>query len=247
MAWTECREPRPFATRRLVCFPHAGGSSYFFREWRKGLPEFEVHAVCYPGRADRFGEAPATDLVAMAGEIADVVRPLMDRPTTLFGHSMGAVVAYETARILEAEGARPAHLFVSGTRPAHSVRSEARAAALDDESAIATLVDLGGTDAELLDNPMFRELILPYVKGDFQMLGAYTHRAGPPLRCPVTAVLGDSDSRVTPDQAARWAEHTTGTFQQRVVPGDHFYLAASPPYDVVRESLGAEHDEPRRG
>ncbi|MFG2713669.1 thioesterase II family protein [Streptomyces goshikiensis] len=247
MAWTECSEPRPFAAQRLVCFPHAGGSSYFFREWRKGLPEFEVHAVCYPGRTDRFGEPSATDLVAMAGEIAEAVRPLMDRPTALFGHSMGAVVAYETARILEAGGGAPAHLFVSGARPAHLGRREAQAAALDDESVIATLMELGGTDTELLDNPMFRELVLPYVKDDFRLLGAYRHRAGPRLHCPVTAVLGDVDGRVTPDQAALWADDTDGGFRQHVVPGDHFYLAASPPYELVREALTAGRDETRRG
>ncbi|MFF8290537.1 thioesterase II family protein [Streptomyces sp. NPDC016309] len=241
MVWTECGEVRPFAAARLVCFPHAGGSSYFFREWRKGLPEFEVHAVCYPGRADRFGEPTATDLVSMAGEIAEAVAPLMDRPTVLFGHSMGAVVAYETARALEAGGARPSHLFVSGARASHLLRADARAAGMDDESAIATLQELGGTDSELLEHPMFRELILPYIRADFQLLGAYEHRAGALLHCPVTAVAGLSDSRVTVDQVAQWADVTRGEFRQRMVPGGHFYLADSPPYDLVREAC-AERD-----
>ncbi|MEV6684118.1 alpha/beta fold hydrolase [Streptomyces sp. NPDC051130] len=247
MAWTECSEPRPFAAQRLVCFPHAGGSSYFFRNWRKGLPETEVHAVCYPGRAHRFEEPPATDLVDMAGEIAASLRPLMDRPTALFGHSMGAVVAYETARILEAGGDRLVHLFVSGARPAHLVRQEARAAALDDESVIATLMELGGTDAELLDSQMFRSLVLPYVKADFHMLGAYVHRPGPPLHCPITALVGDADGRVTPEQAEGWGEHTDGGFRKQVVSGDHFYLAESPPYALVGERLAAVRDSTRLG
>lgn len=85
MAWTECSENRPFAAQRLICFPHAGGSSFFFREWRKGLPEFEVHAVCYPGRADRFGEPVATDLVAMAEEIA-LGPTLLGRYAPMAGH-----------------------------------------------------------------------------------------------------------------------------------------------------------------
>ncbi|MFJ4978469.1 thioesterase II family protein [Streptomyces coeruleorubidus] len=236
MSWTECSEPRPFAAMRLICFPHAGGSSYFFRDWRKGLPEFEVHAVCYPGRADRFGEPTATDLVAMAHEIAEAVRPLTDRPTALFGHSMGAVVAYETARALEAGGARLSHLFVSGARAGHLVRRDARAAGMTEESVIATLMELDGTDTELLDHPMFRELILPYVQADFRMLGGYEHRAGALLDTPVTAVAGTSDPRVTTEQVAEWANVTQGPFRQRMVPGGHFYLADSPQYELIREA-----------
>ncbi|MEV5844751.1 alpha/beta fold hydrolase [Streptomyces sp. NPDC051985] len=246
MSWTECIEPRPFAATRLICFPYAGGSSYFFRDWRKGLPEFEVHAVCYPGRADRFGEPAATDLVAMAGEIAEAVRPLTDRPTVLFGHSMGAVVAYETARALEAAGSRPAHLFVSGARAGHLVRRDARAAGKNEETVITALQELGGTDTELLDHPMFRELILPYVQADFRMLGGYEHRAGALLDCPVTAVAGMSDPRVTAEQAAQWAQVTEGPFRRFMVPGGHFYLADSPPYELVREVCAERGETPSR-
>ncbi|MET9580735.1 Surfactin synthase thioesterase subunit [Streptomyces sp. Ag82_O1-12] len=246
MSWTECSESRPFAAKRLVCFPHAGGSSYFFRDWRKGLPEFEVHAVCYPGRADRFGEPTATDLVAMAGEIAEAVKPLLDRPTVLFGHSMGAAVAYETARALEADGVRPAHLFVSGAPASNLVRSDARAAGANEESVIAALTALGGTDAELLDHPMFRELILPYIQADFRLLGSYEHRPGALLGCPVTAVAGADDPRVTPEQVARWASVTEGAFRQWTVPGGHFYLTDAPPYELVREAHLAPPYEPVR-
>lgn len=235
MAWTECSEPRPFAAQRLICFPHAGGSSYFFREWRKSLPEFEVHAACYPGRADRFAEPVAVDLMDLAQHLAEAILPLLDRPTVFFGHSMGAVIAYETTRLLEAQGAGPSHLFVSGARAAHLIQPDPRAAAMDDETVVETLVELGGTDTELLDNAMFRELILPYVRGDFRMLGAYGHQAGALLSCPVTAVAGEADPRVTAEQSAQWARLTSGAFHHRMVPGDHFYLAGNPPYALIKE------------
>ncbi|MDJ0460424.1 alpha/beta fold hydrolase [Streptomyces sp. H27-C3] len=184
MVWTQCVESRPLAAERVACFPHAGGSPYFFRGWGKALDRFEVHAVCYPGRAERIAEPPCTALVPMARHIADELRPMMEeRPTTLFGHSMGAVVAYEVARALEAGGTRVGHLFASGARAPQLMR--------------ATLVELGQTDAELLRNPAFMELVMPYIAADFRMLAAYEGEGRTPLDCPVTALLGASDPRVS--------------------------------------------------
>lgn len=240
MTWTLCAEARPFAAHRMICFPHAGGSAYAFREWTKGLPGLEVHTVCYPGRADRLAEPPATDLVELARLTTGALLPMADRPLVLFGHSMGAAVAYETARALEAEGVQISHLFVSGARAPHRLREHPAPAdrEWDDDAVIATLAELGGTDAELLDNEMFRELILPYVKADFRMLASYTHRPEPPLACPVTAVIGDSDQRATAEQAAAWGQLTKGAFSHRTRPGGHFYLSSDPPFDLIDETLG---------
>jgi surfactin synthase thioesterase subunit len=237
-AWTQCVDVHPFAERRLVCFPHAGGSPYFFREWGKALPALEVHAVCYPGRAERFKEPLATDVVHLAGEIAEALRPLLDRPVALFGHSMGAVVAYETARRLQAVGAPVSHLYVSGAAAAHLPRAAPAALDFDDEAVVRTLIELGGTDAELLDNPQFRGLVLPYIASDFRMLASYTHRSAALLDCPVTALLGRSDPRVTPDQSAAWGQLGSGGFRHEILPGGHFYLAAEPPFALIEETCG---------
>lgn len=241
MVWTQCMESRPFAAQRLVCFPHAGGSPYFFRGWGKALSEFEPHAVCYPGRAERIAESPATDLKKMARQIATALGPSMEsRPTTFFGHSMGAIVAYETACALEDDGIVTAHLFASGARAPHLMRGDAAAAAeWDDESIARSLVELGGTDAELLRNPAFLELVMPYIGADFRMLSAYSAGERAPLGCAVTALVGASDPRVSPEQADAWRESTRGSFRRVSLPGDHFYLTADPPYAVIREaSLG---------
>ncbi|MFJ4624014.1 thioesterase II family protein [Streptomyces sp. NPDC088812] len=232
--WLRCADPRPAAGRRLVCFPHAGGSAAFYRDWGRHLPDLEVHAVSYPGRAERIEEEPRTDLRRLAREIADALERLADRPLLLFGHSMGAVVALETARELQARGVVPAHLYASGSRNAPLPEPEADDAADEDEESLtARLLHLGGTDPGLARDPLFRELVLPYLRADGQMFRSHARdfRPLPRLDCPVTSIVGDAD----PDADRRpWSDLTTGTFQERTVPGgDHFYLLSDPPYDLL--------------
>lgn len=234
--WLSTVADRPDAPRRLVCFPHAGGSASFFRGW-SAVRGTAVHAVRYPGRAERLAEPCATDLRMLAGEIAEVLLPLADRPLALFGHSLGAAVALETARALQSRGVHLAHLFVSGSRAAPLPPPEPNPDDdVDDAALAARLAGMGGTDPELAADPFFQELVIPYVRADGRMFHDYVMTPGPLLTCPVTSVVGDAD---TDADLRPWPELTWGRFREQLVPGDHFYLVDEPPYGLVEAAWGA--------
>ncbi|WP_103538051.1 MULTISPECIES: thioesterase II family protein [unclassified Streptomyces] len=212
---------------RLVCLPHAGGSASTFRSWPQWLPEdVEVLAVNLPGRQDRLGEDCVSDMDRLADGVAEALLPLSGEPFALFGHSMGASVAFEVAHRLEQRyGTVAATLIVSGQQPPARYRvNEAHLGG--DPGLLAEVRRLGGEGAAFLDSPEMRELLMPAIRGDFALMGAY--RPDPSLRiaAPVDAWVGDADVDVTVEETRAWAEVTTGPFAYRVFSGDHFYLNA---------------------
>jgi pyochelin biosynthesis protein PchC len=221
-AWIRQFHPAPAAATRLVCFPHAGGSaSYFFPVSRALSPDLDVLSVQYPGRQDRRHEPCVGDLATLADLIAPELEPWLDRPVTLFGHSMGATLAFEVARRLP--GADLTALFVSG-RGAPTCPRDERMHLADDHRLVADLGRMSGTAAAVLGEDEILRSILPALRSDYRAAETYRYRPGPPLSCPVTALIGDRDDQVTPAEAQPWADRTTGRFDLRVFDGGHFFL-----------------------
>ena len=223
-AWIRRYHDADDAATTLVCFPHAGGSaSYYFPVSAALSPAVEVLAVQYPGRQDRRAEPAAATIGELADGITAALRPLTGPSTAFFGHSMGAVLAFEVARRLGPDG--PATLFVSGRRAPSRHRPEAVHRAGDD-AVLAELRKLDGTDARLMGDEELRSMILPALRADYQAVETYVADPDAVLDRPIVALVGDADPRTTPAEAESWRRHTTGRFGLHVFPGGHFYLAA---------------------
>lgn len=224
----------------LFCFPHAGGAATFFYPWSASLaPGIEVLAVQYPGRQDRGAEQYVRNIPDLADQIHEALRPWLPETFAFFGHSMGAILAFEVAsRIARDDGRGPAHFFASGRRaPSRQRHEDLHRAATP--ALIAEMRSLGGTDQRIFNDNELLNLMLPTIRADYTAIETYRFESGPPLSCDITALIGDRDPRVTIDEAAAWAAHTTGGFDLRVYPGGHFYLTdcRAGVLDVVSSTL----------
>jgi len=240
-AWIRRFHPAPDAGTRLVCFPHAGGSAtYYFPVSRALSPAVDVLAIQYPGRQDRRAEPCVDDLRTLADRVVDELRGWVDRPVTLFGHSLGATLAFEVAVRLRREGVTPLGLFASGRRAPCRHRDE-RVHLFDDDGLVADLKRLSGTDSQMLDDDEVLRMILPATRSDYRAAETYRYQPAPPLDCPIVALVGDDDPQVSIDEARSWGEHTTAGFDLRVFPGGHFYLNTHAPavLRVITEHISA--------
>jgi surfactin synthase thioesterase subunit len=240
--WFRRYRPAKSGAEQLICFPHAGGSATFYLPVAAALsPAVEVVAVQYPGRQDRRREPPVDDIARLADQIYAMLGPRRDTPQTFFGHSMGAIVAFEVARRLEADGGGPVRIFASGRRAPSTIRDE-KVHQRDDEGILAEIRTLDGTGGALLQEEEIMRAALPALRADYRAIETYTCPQDVTVACPVSALVGDADPKVTADEAAAWAAHTTGGFDLHTFSGGHFYLVAraNEVLKVLRRHFGTD-------
>ena len=217
-------------TPRIFCFPHAGGSaSYYHPLARQFSPVVDVFALQYPGRQDRRHEACLKSIDTLADKITEQLRKLDDKPTLLFGHSMGATLAFEVAWRLEESGRTTPLRVISSGRIAPGLTHGDKIHQRDDAGVIAEVRNLNGTGASILADDEILRMSLPAIRGDYQAIETYSYTPGRILRCPITALSGDSDPRTRTEDAEAWRAYTQSGFRTSVFPGGHFYLAYNIP------------------
>jgi medium-chain acyl-[acyl-carrier-protein] hydrolase len=225
-AWVIRPRPTPDAKLRLVCFPSAGSGASAYRAWPDVLgADIEVVCVQPPGREARLFEPLFSHLDPLLDAAMPHLLPALDKPFAVFGHSLGALVAFAFARRLRAsKGPRPLHLFVSSRRAPHMPLLHAPFHKLGDPELTEEMRRYAGTPDEVLANKELMELVLPAVRADFQIHETYAHDHEPPFDFPITAFGGDRDHGVPIDGIDAWRSETTQPFAKHIYEGGHFYL-----------------------
>lgn len=221
----------------LYCLPYAGAGASVYRDWRGRLTGVEVVPVHLPGRNGRIQERPYTDAGALVADLARAMEPRLHRPFAVFGHSMGALLAFELTRLLRGRGLPgPRVLFVSGAVAPQTRRAPKAPATTRD--LILRIRDLGGPGLDALKNPELLRLALPWLRADFELVDTYVYREQPPLDCPIHAFCGSRDGQVRMADVEGWLAQTSAGGTVRVLPGDHFFLDES--RDALLAAIGGE-------
>jgi medium-chain acyl-[acyl-carrier-protein] hydrolase len=210
--------------------PYAGVGPSAYRQWGEALPaDIEVGVVHLPGREGRLREAPFTRIEPLIDAATEALRPYLDLPFAMFGHSMGALVAFELARrFRDDRGITPTHLFVSGRRaPQLPARHPAITHLPDDEFVKEIRRRYNGIPDEVLRHPDLLALLLPGLRADLSVIEAYAHRPGSPLGCPIAAFGGLADPEATEAELVGWRQQTTGALSVRMFPGGHFFVQSA--------------------
>lgn len=210
----------------LFCIPYAGGNASIYKDWTPAAPEgVEVCPVELPGRGRLFKQPFADSLEVLAETIREAITPYTARPYAIFGHSMGALLAYEvTAQLRSAGHPEPSALFLSGRCPPFGGRTGTSVSRLPDPQFLEHLRKLAGTPQEILASEELMQIFLPVLRSDFSLCEEYEPQEAQIFTMPVTVMSGDEDEETSEREMQRWRRVTTGAFTSRRYPGDHFFM-----------------------
>ena len=230
--WFLTLRPKQNAKIKLFCFHYAGGGASIFRSWTNNVIESaEVIAVQLPGREDRYNEALLTDIEKIIEKLCTYFEKQCIRqsqPFVFFGHSLGALVAFELIRKLRRNKlVLPNHLIVSGSKSPQITNNKPLKYLLPDEQFIVELSKYNGIPEEVLNNKELIKMCLPIIKADFTIIETYKYKTEVALTCPITTLGGLNDHTVNREHILAWKAQTNSLFRSHFLPGDHFFVKDS--------------------
>jgi medium-chain acyl-[acyl-carrier-protein] hydrolase len=218
----------PHGNMRVFAFPYSGAGVSAYHQWANAFHQQKIDfiGVQPPGRESRLREAPIQDLSLMVKHLVLAIKPLTDKPFVFFGHSLGALIAFELARALRKyKLPLPSHLFVSAFRSPELPNPNKALHQLDDEAFIAGIREYDNTPEDVLANQALMQMLLPMIRADFRMHENYQHRQEPPLPCSITVFKGSYDRFSRKEQMSSWQQHTIADFNEITYQGGHFFLS----------------------
>lgn len=224
--WLFIPRPKPAAKARLLCFPYAGGGITAYAAWLNAIPaDIELGIVVLPGRDERISEPPFRRLPALVEALAQGLVPYLNGPFAFYGHSMGALVAYELLRHFQQHGGPMAsNLFVGAKRAPQLENREPSIYHLPEVAFLSEIVRrYDGFPRAILEEPELLRRFLPIVRADLELLEVHHHIEGDPLEIPITAFGGAQDTRLTLDDLRAWQRVTRAACDTHVLPGGHFF------------------------
>ncbi len=241
--WLQSRQTAGNPRVRLFCLPHAGGGATAYHPWIANLPPFvQVCPVLLPGRETRLSETLYTQIEPLVNAMDWELRPWLNKPYAIFGHSMGALLAFEWARRLQRDGhSMPDWIFLSGRSAPDTPGDSSPLHSLPDRDFIEHLTHrFNGIPQEFLENNALMEVFLPILRADIAVVESYRFHEAEPLDCPITVFAGAEDKSVSWDQLFAWKRHTRRNFQMQILPGGHFY-PQRPLLQTISTTLGELH------
>lgn len=233
---------KPFTKLRVFLFPFAGGNSYTFQFLEQFFDDdIELCYVELPGRGIRMTEPLYTSLDSLVDHLTEGLMPYMDMPYVFFGHSMGALIAYEVIkRLSEMNLELPHKLFISSMSAPHLGLNKGDLHRLPDDEFKSKIAALDGTPQALIDNEELFEILLPIIRADFQMCETYSFNTSQKISIPVVAFGGTEDPIVSREALQRWAELTSESCHAILYPGGHFYFQRNDASELIVKDFGQQ-------
>lgn len=225
--WTTCPKPNPEARLRLFCFPYAGVGASVYAQWAKLIPaDVELHALQLPGRETRWREPAYRQFPPLIKALSEAIKPYLDKPFVFFGHSLGALISFETARYLrQLYGLEPVHMFVSARRSPQLPEPGPALHPLSDTAFISQIQQrYSGIPPVILQDQELMQLFLPILRADIELLESYQYSHNLPFNFPLSVFGGWEDKQATEQELLAWRSQTRNTFTLRMFSGGHFFL-----------------------